>query len=114
MAELSAGHSTLAAGRWQSMSLMEQLGNIGSDVGRATSAKERGNEQRMWSALERALELFDLTIADPRWIRRRREILRAREIVCDFVVGSNSYRSTAEWLDSYFLEFAAAARSTRD
>ena len=25
-------HRELAAGRWQSLSLMEQLGNVGSDV----------------------------------------------------------------------------------
>jgi len=34
----------------------------------------------------------------------------AREIACDFLVGSNDYGSTAESLDAYFLPFAAAAR----
>lgn len=26
-----------------------------------------------------------------------------RELVCDYLAGGNEYRSTAEWLDSYFL-----------
>ena len=107
-------HASLAAGRWQSLSLMEQLGNIGSEVGRANRAKQIGNDERMWAALERALELIDLTVSDQRWSGRSREILRAREIICDFLVGENEYRSTREAIDAYFLQFAIAARGRRD
>jgi len=103
----------LAAGRWHELTLMEQLGNIGSEVGRATRAKSQGNDQRLTGALDRALELFDLTLADNRWRDRYREITRAREIVCDFLVGDNEYGSTAESLDGYFLPFAMAARRDR-
>ena len=63
--------------------------------------------------MDRALELFDLSIADDRWRYRRREITRAREIVCDFLVGDNDYGSTAESLDDYFLPFAIASRRER-
>jgi hypothetical protein len=99
------------------MTLMEQMANIGSEVGRAARAKEVGNEVRLTHALDRALELFDLTLADPRWRGRRREIARAREIVCDHLVGDDSYGVTLEALDRYFLPFAVAARrsaSARD
>jgi hypothetical protein len=110
--DLGPHHPDLAAGRWQTLSLVEQLANIGSEVGRALRAASQGNEPRTWSALERALELFDLTAADPRHAgRRRREVLRAREVVCDFLVGDNVYGSTADSLDRYFLQFSAAARS---
>ncbi len=107
------GHASLAAGRWQTMSLMEQLGNVGSEVGRASRAKAQSNAERLSAALDRALELLDLTIADPRWVSRLKEILRAREVVCDFLVGNNDYQSTAASLDSYFLPFAVAARQGR-
>lgn len=113
MAESRVVHKTLAEGRWQSFNLMEQLGNIGSEVGRAISARRRGDDARMWSALERALELIDLTIADPRWSGRLKEPLRARELICDFFVGDNEYGSTGEALNAYFLPFAIAARSAR-
>ena len=77
-------------------------------------AKERGNQQRMTGAFERCLELFDLTLADRRWAGpRRREIARAREVTSDFLVGDNDYRSTAESVDAYFLQFALAARHDR-
>lgn len=92
---------------------MEQPGNIGSEVGRAARARTQGNEDRFAGALERALELFDLTLADDRWRGRRREVARAREVVCDFLVGDNEFGSTVESLDAYFLPFAMAARHDR-
>lgn len=93
------------------MSLCAQMGNIGSEVGRALRARAQGDEQRAMRALERALELFDLTADDPR--RRRSqlgEILRAREVVCDYFVGGNAYHSASDSLDRYFTQFAMAER----
>lgn len=113
MAE-QALHAGLSAGRWHTLTLNEQLGNVGSDVGRAIRAKARGDDTRLQGALERALELLDLTLADDRWRGpRRREISRAREVVCDFLVGDNDYASTGESLDAYFFAFAMAARRDR-
>lgn len=103
-------HRGLAAGRWQTMTLAEQLGNIGSEVGRAFKAKESENAAGTESALRRALELFDLTIADPRWAGRRKEILRAREVFCDLLIGKNQFGESPKDLDHYFLEFGIAAR----
>ncbi len=92
---------------------MEQLANIGSEVGRAARARAHGDEQRLEGALERTLELFDLTLEDPRWMGRCREIARAREVVCDYLVGDNEFQSTAASLEQYFLPFAMAARRDR-
>ena len=107
-------HREAAAGPWFELSLMEQLGNIGTEVARAARAAESGNERRAWNATVRALELFDLTIADRRW--RGPELLelcRAREVVCDFLAGDNDYASSAASLDRYFLPFAVAANRER-
>jgi hypothetical protein len=104
-------HPGLAAGRWAELSLVEQLANIGSEVGRACRARTSGNKSRLDSALARALDLFDLTLADDRWRGRRKEIARAREIVCDVLVGDDRDPTSVEWLDRYFLAFARAARS---
>lgn len=77
-------------------------------------AKRDGDQQRFDAALDRALELLDLTLADPRWRGHRlREIARAREVVCDYLVGDNECGSTDENLDGYFLAFAIAARRDR-
>ncbi len=106
-------HATLASGRWRELTLMEQLGNIGTEVARAHRARASGNVGRFDAALDRALELFDLTLEDPRWRGRRREIARAREVVCDYLIGDNECQSSIESLDAYFMAFAVAARKAR-
>ena len=110
---MAALHQTLADGRWQQFTLAEQLGNIGSEVGRALQWQKRNDTEQKERALARALELFDLTISDARWRTRLREILRAREVVCDFFYGENVYQSIPEELESYFANFALAARRDR-
>ncbi|TSC79261.1 MAG: Uncharacterized protein G01um101429_496, partial [Parcubacteria group bacterium Gr01-1014_29] len=97
-------------GRWFQLSLMEQLGNIGSEVGRAARAEDK-DTQRFDNAVERALDLFDLTLEDKRWRGRLREINRAREVFCDAVYGGKEYGSSLADLDKYFMQFAFAARS---
>lgn len=106
-------HATLASGRWQTLTLMEQMGNIGSEVGRALSEHAAGDEEGWKASFTRAIELFDLTIDDPRWRGRLREILRAREVFCDFFYGDNQYHSEPKKLDTYFMDFAMAARLHR-
>lgn len=61
------GHADLAAGRWKSLSLIEQLANVGSELERPIRAHEAGRAERRESAVNRCLELFDLTAADGRW-----------------------------------------------
>ena len=106
---MNAQHETLAQGRWQTMSLAEQLGNIGSEVHRARLA-EHTHETRFLNARDRALELFDLTLTDRRWHGRLREIARSREVFCDAAFGGKEYGSTLENLEKYFDQFALLAR----
>lgn len=102
-------HKELASGRWHTLSLAEQMGNIGSEVGRARRA-EGQDDARFRGAVDRALELFGLTLADPRWHGRLREIGRAYEVFCDAVLGGTEYGSTLADLERYFMQFAIAAR----
>lgn len=104
-------HQSLASGRWYLFSLAEQLGNIGSEVSRALHAE--GDAKRFENAVVRALELFDLTISDPRWKKRLKEITRAREVFCDAAYGTNEYGISLEDLDRYFYYFAYAARARK-
>jgi hypothetical protein len=108
--ELVHRHRELAAGRWRALSLAEQLANVGSEVGRMRRARDVA---LMTGAFERALELLDLTLADPRWRSRLREIARARELLCDAASGGSEYGTRLDDLDRYFLAFAVAARRGR-
>ena len=109
---MSHQHASLAAGRWQTLSLVEQLANVGSDVGRVHRWHEK-DPQQCEKAFERALELLDLTIADLRWRGRRKELTRVRELLCDAMLGGKEYGSDLAGLDRYFYSFAVAARAGR-
>ena len=49
-------HRGLAEGRWQQLSFIEQMANIGSEVGRALSWRAKDNPIYCQRAFERALE----------------------------------------------------------
>jgi len=108
----SVQHRDLADGRWWQLSLAEQLGHVGSEVSRAIrwASRDPAIAQGAW---HRALELLDLTLADPRQRQspaRLRELARAREVVADYFAGGNQYGSTGPSLQKYFDTFAVAAR----
>jgi hypothetical protein len=113
MTENLPQHPDLAAGRWGHFSLAEQLANVGSEVGRMIRWRER-DPRLMSRAFDRALDLLDLTLADPRWRNRLREIARVRELLCHATLGKPEYGTTLEDLDRYLLAFAVAARNGRE
>lgn len=107
-------HKNLARGRWRKFSLAEQLGNVGSEVSRALEWRSR--DEKLYSgALDRALELFDLTIQDERWLGsgKIKELTRAREIMIDAISGGGEYGGRLEDMDRYFFQFAIIARKRK-
>ncbi len=102
-------HQEAAKGRWRKFSLAEQLANVGSEISRAKNWQGKDGKI-FWGAVERALELFDLTLDDSRWRKRLKEIGRAREIFCGAVLGDNEYDTTLEDLERYFFNFAVLTR----
>lgn len=106
-----APHESLAGGRWRMLTILEQMGNVGSEVERTIRAHDAGKRDRFEHAFERALELLDMTAADDRWRgHRRKEILRAREEFCRLFFEDEPSPVSAEGLKRYFLYFAIAAR----
>ena len=109
---MTVQHQDMAGGRWHQLSLFEQFGNVGSEISRAVKWMGRNSELSR-GALERALELIDLMLDDPRHRQsapRLREIARVREVVVDFFDGINEYGSTSAGLQRYFDAYALAVR----
>lgn len=106
-------HQSLASGKWFTMTLAEQMANIGSEVERTISWHKKGDTKYWQSAFDRALELIDLTVADSRYKHRLKEILRTREVLCDLFYGKNYYHTTYLELQKYFLEFGLLARQNK-
>ena len=100
-------HTELAQGRWYTMSLAEQLGNVGSEYDRALKWRTQSDE-RFHNAFDRFLELLDMTIADQKHsFNCKRELLRLREYVCSEFT---SPAKSTENLSSYFYQFGLLAR----
>jgi len=95
---------------WSKFSLMEQLGNIGSEVGRAAKWKDK-DAKRFEHSVEQALMLIDLTQRDSRWRGRLDELAIAKEVFADAVLGGKEYGSTLEDMERYFMPYALVARS---
>lgn len=106
-------HKQLASGRWFLFSLMEQFSNVGSDIERAIRWKERGEPEDSKAAFERALELLDLTVADPKNRNRLKEILRMREALVDYFMYDNEYMTSDEFWRQCFLDYGWAAALQR-
>ena len=105
-------HKDLASGRWQTLSLTEQMGNIGSEIGRAANWQKK-DKKLFEGAVSRALELLDLTINDGRWRKRLKELTRVRELLSDAFFGGQEYGTTWEDLDKYFFNFAIMSRGNK-
>lgn len=111
---MSYQHQSLAAGRWKELSFLEQMANIGSEVERALNWRSKNNPPYSQKAFERALELLDLTLDAGGSFARLKEVARVRELLADFFLGSNEYRSTEACWKKYFFYFGIAARKNYD
>jgi hypothetical protein len=102
-------HKDLITKRWNTFSLFEQLGNIGSEISRAQ--RWQGKDEKIYqNTVNRALGLFDLTLDDPRWKGRKKEIARSRELFCYAALKDEQYKTSLEDLNTYFTQFATAAQ----
>lgn len=106
---MTVQHQQLAAGKWLAMSFFEQMANVGSEVERTILWKNKNTEYSQ-KALERALELLDLTINDRRNVKRLPELVRVRELLADTFFGDNQFSSSDKSWSSYFYPFNYAAR----
>jgi len=107
---MSYQHKTLASGRWNKLSLIEQLANIGSEIERTILWQEKGNKDYSQKALERGLELLSFTIADPKNRERLKELTRVRELLIDYFEGENQFSSSSLLWRKYFYPLTYATR----
>lgn len=93
---------------WSQLDMFNQLGNIGSEVGRALAAKRQRKHDRMLSAFYRGMDLINATVDT--WVERKEvalpELLIAREQFANSVLTDNEDKT----IEKYFMDFAIAAR----
>jgi hypothetical protein len=97
--------------RWAQFDIFDQMGNIGSEVGRTIKAWRNNDQVRFTGALKRALDLFEATIdvLNSQHSGRIREVLVAREQFLNLFFGQ-APSGDEQKIEKYFMEFAVASR----
>ena len=95
--------------RWQELSWAQQLGNIGSEIGRAGYWHSKNDLVTTQNCLVRVLELLDLSLDYKHWTSTQvRELAIFREVVADWYSGEKQYNVPPEILEEYCTQFVLA------
>jgi hypothetical protein len=76
-------HKNLSENKWFDYSEGQQILMIANELNRAKNWILKKNTDNVNLCYERAFELADLTISDPKWKGKRRELLRFREYLAE-------------------------------
>lgn len=99
---------------WNKLSIYDQLGTIGTEIGRTMSWRRSPQYGNPESSFYRGLEYLDLTINDPKNRGPKlKELCRVREVIVDWYYGAQLYATTDEDLNNYFEPFAIASNLRR-
>jgi len=91
--------------KWLKLSRTQQLGNIGSEIARARYWQTHNDLVNRERALERSLELLDLTLDDRRWKSGLKEIARLREVICAWYYNLTLFDISPKELEDYCISF---------
>ena len=91
--------------KWYSMSVEEQISNIGGEVNRAINWEKKGNIDRARNFCNKAKELLQISIEDPKNRHRIGEFFNGICELDDRFFGDNKYNTTDEMLRKYYDAF---------
>ena len=98
---------------WLKLTQSQQLGNIGSEIARARYWNTHNDDINRKRALERALELLDLTLDDHRWGFGLKEIARLREVVGAWFCDQTFFDIPPKNLEDYCVNFVMRQKSKK-
>lgn len=101
-------------GRWENLSLAEQLGNIGSEISRARHWEKKQDLANRNKALERSIFLIDNTISCRQQGYSLKEVVRLREVISDLLLTAHQYEINLEDIEKFCLHFGILARMRKN
>jgi len=105
-------HKDLSLERWFKFAFVEQMANVGAEIGRTVKWKQTDIKHSN-GAFARGMELLCLTIGDPKNKKHLNKLLEIKDGLIDHFVGSNKYETTDEQWDKYFYAFGYIAAINR-
>lgn len=94
---------------WNERTTMEQMANIGAEVGRAINWKPKDKHYAQL-AFYRALDLLAQTKSDPKNKTKLTELCRLYELLVDWWLGGQEYGDADYDWNKYFYSYNYAAR----
>ena len=91
--------------KWFNLTKAQQIGNIGSEIARAAYWENHNDLINRNKALERSLDLLDLTLNDRRWKAGIKEIARFREVVSAQYCNDEFFNITIKELEEFCINF---------
>lgn len=98
-------HKSLTFDIWCEKSIEYQILTIGAEFGRAKNLLNKNYIIETQNCMERALELLDLSISDPKWKAKLRELLRFREWTGEFYLNQTQNLKLCLQLYKCLLQF---------
>ncbi len=92
--------------RWSTLSFAQQMGNIGSEIARARHWEKQNDALSRDKALERALELLDLSLDSTKRLSQLKEMTRLREVVAAWYLRQDDYDINKASLEDYCITFS--------
>jgi len=99
---------------WFTLSIMKQLTFIGHKVSCAIDWRRKGDVVQVNNTLEKALQLLEFTIIDPKNVKRLSEITKIKEALIDDFQGNNEHKSTDEGWLKYFAFFEHLVKTNNE
>ena len=97
-------HKDLTFDKWIKQSKQAQIMNIGAEISRAQNWQNLKQREKVKECIERALDLLDLTVQDPRWGSKLGDLLRIREAFSSFYVNETApiiFKTYLDWLTDF-------------
>jgi hypothetical protein len=88
--------------RWFSMSLVEQMINIGNEVKRAVRFDSDDNKKRVF--IDKAIEYTELTMKDPKNLKVCPELEIGRQVLEDYK-GKHEINCSKDEIKKYYMTF---------
>lgn len=88
--------------RWFSLSLVQQMVNIGNEVKRALKFSKEPNKKKFF--FDRAIQYTQLTMKDPKNAHVLPELLISKEVLEDFC-GEHKLACTEKQLEEYYQAY---------
>ena len=100
--------------KWFSMPIGTQISNIGSEVSRAITWKNKGNDKRKEGFCNKAIMYLNLSVEDPKNKHRAGELSLCIEELRDYFLGENLYGTADAVLHKYYDAFLQQHRISNE